>query len=131
MTATTRSRFALPVAWGALAFVSMLLLDPVSLSGQASTGAIVGTVRDGSGAVLPGVAITIRNEGTNIARDVLTSASGDYSAPLLPPGSYEVSADLAGFGRRVARNVQLQVNQTVRMDFALAVAALQEDVEVK
>jgi hypothetical protein len=108
----------------------MLLLDAVSLHGQANTGAIVGTVHDGSGAVLPGVSITIKNEGTNVARAVVTTASGDYSAPLLPPGNYELSAELQGFEKVVFRNVQLQVNQTVRMNFVLTVAAVAEVVDV-
>ena len=114
-----RSRFALPTARGAMAFVSMLLLGAVSAFGQANTGALVGTVRDGSGAVMLGVSVTIRNEGTNISRTVVSSASGDYSAPLLQPGGYEVSADVMGFSKAIFRSVQLQVNQTVRMDFVL------------
>jgi len=60
----------------------------------------------------------------------VTSASGDYSAPLLPPGSYEVSATAAGFNEAVFRNIRLQVNQTVRMDFNLTVGAVQEAVDV-
>ncbi|PYQ84855.1 MAG: hypothetical protein DMG02_29710 [Acidobacteria bacterium] len=113
-----------------VAFALTLLLHAAALFGQSSTGTIVGTIRDSSGGVLPGVSVTIRNEGTNVSRDVITGVSGDYSAPLLPPGSYEASAELAGFGKKVARNIELQVNQTVRMDFTLAVAALQEDVQV-
>ena len=117
-------------SWRIAAFGLTLLLNAPHVFGQASTGAIVGTVRDSSGGVLPGVSVTIRNEGTNATRAVVTGASGDYSAPLLQPGSYEVTTDLAGFGKKVAKNIQLQVNQTVRMDFALAVATLQEDVQV-
>src|SRR5438067_641199 len=113
-----------------VAFALTLLLHAAALFGQSSTGTIVGTIRDSSGGVLPGVSVTIRNEGTNVSRDVITGVSGDYSAPLLPPGSYEASAELAGFGKKVARNIELQVNQTVRMDFTLGVAALQEDVQV-
>lgn len=124
------SKVVRPSACGASVFLVMLLLAPVSLLGQASTGAIVGTVHDASGAVMAGVSITIRNEGTNIGRTVVTSASGDYSAPLLPPGVYEVSADVAGFNKAVFRNVQLQVNQTVRTDFALKLAAVEEVVDV-
>jgi hypothetical protein len=101
------SKVVRPTACGASVFLLMLLLKPVSLFGQANTGAIVGTVHDASGAVMAGVSVTIRNEGTNIGRTVMTSASGDYSAPLLPPGSYEVSADVAGFNKAVFRNVQL------------------------
>jgi hypothetical protein len=124
------SKSALPIAWGAIAFVSMLLVDSVSIFGQANTGAIVGTVRDESGAVMAGVSVTIRNEGTNIGRTVLTSASGDYSAPLLPPGGYEVSADVSSFNKPVFHNVQVQVNQTVRLDFAMTLASVQQEVSV-
>ncbi len=124
------SRSALPAACGVLAFALMVLLDSAAAFGQANTGSIVGTVHDGSGAVLPGVTVTIRNEGTNVGRTVVTTASGDYSAPLLPPGNYGITAELQGFDRAVFRNVQLQVNQTVRMNMVLTVAALQEVVDV-
>src|SRR5256712_457722 len=129
MARILRSRHVVAAAWRPLTFPLTLLLNSASTFGQSSTGTIVGTIRDSSGAVLPGVSVTIRNEGTNSTRDVVTGASGDYSEPLLPPGSYEVSAALTGFGKKVARNIQLQVNQTVRMDFALPVATLQEDVQ--
>ncbi|MCC7125371.1 MAG: TonB-dependent receptor [Acidobacteria bacterium] len=110
-----------------------LLLDFVAVGlafAQANTGTIVGTVHDGSGGVLPAVTITIRNEGTNASRTVVTTLSGDYSAPLLPPGSYEVVAELDGFEKAVFSRVQLQVNQTVRINVALGVAALAETVNV-
>jgi hypothetical protein len=130
MAARTALRIVTRRSWALIGFVLMLLGQPAPTLGQASTGAIVGTVRDASGAVLPGVSVIIRNEGTNSARDVITTGSGDYSAPLLSPGSYEVSADLAGFAKKVVRHIQLEVNQTVRMDFALTVASVQESVEV-
>ncbi|PYR22013.1 MAG: hypothetical protein DMF98_21045 [Acidobacteria bacterium] len=114
----------------AVAVALMVVLASVSLLAQANTGTIVGTVHDSSGAVLASAPITIRNEETNISRTVVTSASGDYSAPLLPPGSYEVSATAAGFNEAVFRNIRLQVNQTVRMDFNLTVGAVQEAVDV-
>src|ERR687885_2427472 len=104
-TQTSRPRgttLALPVAF------ALTLLHAATLFAQSSTGTIVGTIRDSSGAVLPGVSVTIRNEGTNASRDVVTGASGDFSAPLLPPGSYEVAAELTGFGKKVARNIELQ-----------------------
>lgn len=108
----------------------MLLLNAVSVVGQANTGTIVGAVHDATGGVLPGVSVTIRNEATNISRTVVTSASGDYSAPLLQPGSYEVSADLTGFVKKDIGNVQLQVNQTIRIDFGLSLAGVQQEVSV-
>src|SRR5947208_13441533 len=101
-----------------------------SLFAQANTGTIVGTVRDSGGAVLASAPIKIRNEETNISRTVVTGAGGDYSVPLLPPGIYEVSAAVQGFSEAVFRNVELQVNQTVRMDFTLTLGAVQESVDV-
>src|SRR5256885_4246544 len=123
-----RSRPVVAAAVRPLAVALVLLLNAASTFGQSSTGTIVGTIRDSSGAVLPGVTVTIRNEGTNATRDVVTGASGDYSAPLLPPGNYELTADLAGFGKKVAKNIKLEVNQTIRMEFTLGVASLQEAV---
>jgi hypothetical protein len=77
--------------------VLVLLLGTAAAFGQANTGAMVGTVHDGSGAVMPGVTITIRNEGTNASRTVVTTARGDYSAPLLPPGNYEITLKKEGY----------------------------------
>lgn len=130
MFATMRSRFGVPNACGVTVFLLSLLANSVPTFGQASTGAIVGTIHDASGGVLPGVTVTIRNEGTNTVRDAVTSARGDYSVQLLPPGAYQIEAELTGFVKNVVRSVQVQVNQTVRMDFSLTVANVQESVEV-
>src|SRR5690348_4294781 len=116
MLATRRPFTSGGAGLGVVAFALTLLGHAPAASAQASTGSIVGTVRDASGAVLPGVSVTIRNEGTNASREVVTGAAGDYSAPLLPPGSYEVAAELTGFVKKLIHNVELQVNQTVRMD---------------
>jgi Carboxypeptidase regulatory-like domain len=124
-----RLKSARAIACGASVLL-VLLLDAAPGFGQANTGAIVGTVHDGSGGVLPGVTITIRNEGTNASRTVMTTASGDYSAPLLPPGAYEITANLQGFDKTVLRNVELQVNQTVRMNVVLTVATVAETINV-
>src|SRR5437899_12176314 len=72
----------------------IILVAPVALHAQslAAGGAIEGTVTDESGAVLPGVNVTIRNTGTGIVRETQTDAAGVYRAPLLPVGSYEVTA---------------------------------------
>jgi len=83
------------------------------------TGTIVGTVADPSEAVIPKAQITVRNQGTNATREVLTNDDGDFSVPLLPPGVYEVSAEKAGFRRSVYSNVNLHVDQTARVDFVL------------
>ena len=106
-----------------------VVLGSAAAFGQANTGAIVGTIHDASGAVMPGVRHHSKRRNQQRAT-VVTTASGDYSAPLLPPGSYEVSAEIQGFNKSVFRNVQLQVNQTVRTDFVLTLSSVQEEVSV-
>jgi hypothetical protein len=94
------------------------------------TGTIVGTVSDPSEAVIPKAQVTVRNQGTNATREVQTDGDGDFSIPLLPPGVYEVSAEVAGFRRSVYSGVNLNVDQTVRVDFVLQVGQLSEQVIV-
>src|ERR1700676_2642782 len=64
---------------------------------QVTTGTISGTVKDSTGAVLPGTSVVILNDETGISRTVQTDASGHYSAPSLSLGSYRVTGTLAGF----------------------------------
>ena len=94
------------------------------------TGTIVGTVADPSEAVIPRARVTVRNQGTNAIREVLTNADGDFSVPLLSPGVYEVTAESAGFRRSVYGNVNLNVDQTVRVDFVLQVGQPSEQIVV-
>ena len=71
---------------------------PASGQSQAINGTIEGTVVDDQGAVLPGVTVTVTNLDTGDTRVVVTNESGLYRAPLLPLGTYRVSAELQGFG---------------------------------
>src|SRR5689334_20908733 len=74
----------------------VLLLLP-SLSAQVITGTIVGQVRDQTGAVLPGATVSATNLGTGYHRESARSASGTYSLPALPSGSYSVEVTAKGF----------------------------------
>src|ERR1700684_2281947 len=66
--------------------------------GQAgATGTILGTITDSTGALLPNVKITVTNTATNAAYQTESNSAGDYNAPSLNPGSYQVSAQLTGF----------------------------------
>src|SRR5262249_1650799 len=106
------------------------LLVSHDLNAQGTAGAIVGTVKDSTGAIIPGVPVVVRSQATNIARNVTSNESGDYNVPLLPPGVYEVSAQQTGFRNAVYSNITVDVNQTVRVDVALAVGNQAEQVEV-
>ena len=77
--------------------LALLLCAVPRLWAQASTGNIYGSVADASGAVLPGATITIRNTGTGQTRTTTTNETGGYVANLMPPGTYEISASIAGF----------------------------------
>src|ERR1043165_7244543 len=86
------------------ALVSLLVLFLVPLSlfaqSQATTGVIEGTVTDATGAVLPGVTVSLRNTATNFDKIEVTSPQGLYRGVLLPLGPYEVKATLEGFADR-------------------------------
>jgi len=115
--------------WFRLVFVLMLLVSS-SLFASGPTGTITGTVKDPSGAVVPRARVVVSNEETNATRNAVSNEDGDYTVALLPPGRYRVTAESAGFHRSVFRGVYLDVDQTVRLDFALRVGAITEEVRV-
>ncbi|HWP85962.1 MAG TPA: TonB-dependent receptor, partial [Terriglobia bacterium] len=98
--------------------------------GQVITGSVSGTVRDSSGAVLPGTTIQIHNTGTGVARTVVTDVRGYYTAPNLTPGVYDLTALLSGFQTEVRRGLTVNVGQAAVMDFSMKVGAVSERVEV-
>jgi carboxypeptidase family protein len=97
---------------------------------QEFRGAISGIVSDSSGAVLPGVAITITNTGTNVSAETVTDAEGRYHVRYLNPGAYAVTARLDGFKTVVRSNVEVHVGDTVALDLKLDVGGVSERVEV-
>src|SRR5579859_3922699 len=93
-------------------------------------GQITGEVRDTSGATIPNASITVTNAATNASRSTLTNTAGLYSFPDLTPGMYNVKAGMAGFDTVIKSNIELQVQQVVRVDFALAVGQATQSIEV-
>ncbi|PYQ23574.1 MAG: hypothetical protein DMF81_08375 [Acidobacteria bacterium] len=112
--------------------IALLLVLPMPASAQslAAGGAIEGTITDQSGGVLPGVNVTIRNVGTGIVRETRTDSAGVYRAPLLPVGSYELTAVLTGFATTKRPGLTLSIGQVLTVDVALKVASAQEEVTV-
>src|SRR5262245_47833880 len=119
-----RARVAL-----ALVFACVFALQQ-SVRGQSVMGAIQGTVVDQSGAVLPGVTVTVANSDTGLTRTVVTDESGTYRAELLPVGTYEVTAELSGFAPQKQSNVNVTVGSTITMEIPLRVASVAETVTV-
>src|SRR5437899_2337617 len=99
----------------AIALLALFLAAPRPGSAQA-TGTISGTVRDSSGAVVPGAKITATNEGTNLTRSVEADDAGQYIVPQLPVGAYQVRVDKAGFASFAQNGISLQANTTVQVD---------------
>jgi carboxypeptidase family protein len=115
------------------AFATLLLVGgclPATLDAQVLYGSIVGTVRDSSGAAVPGATVTITNKGTAHERTAVTSAEGVYSFTNVQAGQYDVKASLQGFKEFVKSNVPVNVNEVSRVDVALEVGALTETVTV-
>lgn len=98
---------------------------------RAQNAQITGTLRDQSGGVLPGATVTARNEETGLTRTALTAPLGDYRLPALPPGTYALTAELAGFTTEKRAGVLLVIDQTAQIDFRLNPAALAETITVQ
>ena len=95
-----------------LSFVPALV-TPVAA--QTTTATITGAVSDTSGGVVPGVTVTVTSTATALERSVTSDADGRYVVPALPPGRYEVRAELAGFKPMLRRDIELAVNQTLSL----------------
>src|SRR4051812_16606372 len=110
----------------------MLLVAACSIaaSAQETTGTLTGTTTDQTGAVLPGVTVTIKSTTTNFIRSAVTGGSGTYMVSLLPVGPYEVTFELEGFQAVTVKNVVLHVNDRLQIDGKLGVGGLAEAVSV-
>ena len=108
----------------------LLLATATSARAQIDTGALVGTVRDALGAVLPGVTVTATQVGTGALQTAVTSDQGEYVLPNLKVGTYILSAEVAGFRRSERRDVVLNVQQRLEVDFTLELGDLAETVVV-
>jgi len=105
------------------AFLLVCLIVSVNGYAQTSDATVGGTVSDATGALIPGVTITVTNTGTGIVRTVLSNESGAYNFPALQTGTYKFSADLTGFKSQSFTDVQLGGSQQVRLNFTLQVGA--------
>jgi hypothetical protein len=108
----------------------LLLLASVSLLSQANLGRILGTVRDQTGATVPGVTVTIIDVDRGPERTVTTDSAGEYLAPSLVPGNKRVRALLMGFKVIEQTGIMLEVGQDIREDLVLQPGEISEKIEV-
>ena len=107
---------------------AMLLLVATPAFAQFDTGAVLGTVRDASGGVLPGVTVTLLSIDTGISTANTTDERGSYEFPTVRIGTYVVTSELQGFTPREVTDVQVQIGARLRIDVELGVGALTEAV---
>lgn len=114
----------------ALALLVCVIAGGVPALSQVTTGTILGTVTDPSGAAVAGATVTITDigRGTSVTRQ--TDESGSFIAPFLNPGTYRVSVEQPGFKKAEQPSVSVAVDQRARVDVALQVGNVTETVEV-
>ena len=114
-----------------LCATSLGLLLAASAFAQISTAQLAGKVTDNSGAVLPGVTVTMTQAETGAARSVVTDAEGAYLVSNLPPGPYRLEVALSGFKTYVQTGIVMQVAATPTINVALDLGGLEETVTVE
>jgi hypothetical protein len=97
---------------------------------QVTTGSILGTIHDSTGAVVPGATVTVTDAGKGTSSKVQTDNDGNYNVPFLIPGTYNISVEMQGFKRSVSNNVALDIDQKARVDFSLELGGTSETVQV-
>ena len=109
--------------------VSVLLIAS-SVFAQVSTGTLVGTVTDPSGAALPGSKVAVRHLATGDSRDVTANERGEFTASFLRTGEYSVTVKANGFKAKIFIPITIRVDQTVNLPVDLEIGAVAESVEV-
>src|SRR5215207_5157846 len=113
-----------------VAIFAAALLAPATLFAQFDTSTVLGTIKDSTGAVVPGATVTLKNDATGIAATAVTDAEGNFQFLNVRVGIYSVRGELQGFSVAEARNVNVTVSARQRVDLTLAVGNVGETVEV-
>ncbi len=110
--------------------MAVLILAAIPVAAQLPTGTILGTVKDSSGASIPGAMVTLKNTETNLTKTATTEADGSYRFPELAVGRYEITASAAGFRTENRTGLNLEVTQTGVINFALQVGSTTQQVTI-
>ena len=112
------------------ALIFFICLAGQYLFGQVDTGTLLGTVKDQSGAVIPGVRVTLTNEGTSFTLNTTTTADGSYIFTPIKIGRYRVEAEFTGFQKSVRTGIDVNIQAQIVVDFVLVPGAVTQTVEV-
>jgi Carboxypeptidase regulatory-like domain/TonB dependent receptor-like, beta-barrel len=111
-------------------FRAILLLAAATALHAQTAAELGGTVRDASGALVPGVAVAVTKLDTQTIRNTVTNEAGYFVVPLLPPGEYQIKLSKEGFKTVTEKGIILQVNEQARQDFTMDVGAVVESVTI-
>jgi Carboxypeptidase regulatory-like domain len=111
-------------------FAFVIALSSPGFAQTGSTGAIAGTVRDQTGAMVPEAQVTARNVATNEVRQVTTQANGAFVFPLLPPGEFVLEVTMGGFTPARREGVRVNVTETTNISIDLLVEGITDTVQV-
>src|ERR1700736_366572 len=100
------------------------------VQGQVSGGSISGTVRDGTGAVVPKASIAIRNNDTGVTREQVTNADGEFTVPNLLPGNYKITCSATGFASIARSGITVGVGSQLVIDLPMTVGQVTETLDV-
>jgi hypothetical protein len=129
-TATTKKR-----SYPLLRFPVLLILGLVAILGSPAPGqgtaAIVGTVTDPTAAVIPNANITITNTDTGLVRTTVSNSTGNFNAPELPIGHYQLHVEAQGFKSYERKDITLNVGETVRVDIPLVIGNVGQSITVE
>ncbi len=114
-------------------FIALLaaLLLAEALNGQSTSGTVLGTVKESSGAVVPGAAVNLTNTGTNAKHSTLTSDTGTYQFVNLEVGTYKLTVEATGFQKSEFTSFDLGARETKRQDAELKIASQTTTVNVE
>jgi hypothetical protein len=110
-------------------FLTLLLVSAPVLAQTATTGQVIGTVKDPTGAVVPGASVTLIS-ASGEKRNVTSDSEGNFRLAVVPAGTYSLSVDATGFKSVTLRDVGVRVTETTTLEASLAMAAAQESVDV-
>jgi Carboxypeptidase regulatory-like domain/TonB dependent receptor len=116
--------------YATMLLLCLLLVIPVAGFSQAGNGTISGTVSDSSSAVIPGVTLQVKNTDTGVVFETVSTETGTYFAPNLPPGPYSITASLPGFKTLNRTGLTLSAAQTLRVDVPLEVGTAGDNITI-
>ncbi len=105
--------------------VSLFVTPFIPAAAAQTTGTIAGSVHDATGFILPGVTVSATNESTGLVRSAITGVEGRFVIPFLPPGSYQLTLELAGFKPHTRRGVKVTIAETLNLNLTMQLGELE------